>query len=64
MRYYKADVLATKGIKETYLIVADTIGDAEDKAVEIFKMRHPKKSLMHDLIKMNVIPFIVHATLI
>lgn len=60
MKYYKAEVLATKGIKETYLIITDTIGDAEDKACELFKMRHPKKSLMHDIIEMDVKPMIIH----
>lgn len=63
MKIYKAEVLATKGIKETYLIFTDTIGDAEDKAFELFKMRHPKKSIMHDIIEMNVAPMIIHGIL-
>ena len=59
MRYYKAEVLATKGIKETYLIISDTIGDAEDKTYELFKMRHPKK----DIISIDVAPMIIHGIL-
>lgn len=47
MRHYKAEVLAFKGIKETYLIVADTIGGAEDKALELLKVRHPKAEIIH-----------------
>lgn len=63
MKYYKAEVLATKGIKETYLLITDTIGDAEDKAYQLFKMRHPKKSILHDIIEVNVTPFIIHGIL-
>lgn len=59
MRYYKAEILATKGVKETYLIISDIIGDAEDKAHELFKMRHPKK----DIISAEVAPMIIHGIL-
>ena len=59
MRHYKAEVLATKGIKETYIIIADTIGDAEDKTFELFKMRHPNKS-HKDIIEWDVTPMIIH----
>ena len=47
MRYYKAEVLAFRGIKETYLIIADAIGIAEDKALQLFKLRHPKTEIIH-----------------
>ena len=63
MKYYKAEILAQKGIKETYLIITDTIGDTEDKAYQLFKMRHPKK-ILSEIISLDVVPFIVHATLI
>lgn len=63
MRIYKAEVLATKGTKETYLIFADTIGDAEDKTFELFKMRHPKKDIRKDIINVDVAPMIIHGIL-
>lgn len=59
MRYYKAEILAMQGIKETYLIISATIGGAEDKAYELFKMRHPKK----DLISIDVAPMVIHGIL-
>lgn len=62
MKYYIAEVLALKGIKEDYLIMADTIGDAEDKAYQMFQLRHPKKSTK-EIISMEVYPKIFHAVI-
>lgn len=47
MRYYKVEVLAFRGIKETYLVIADAIGIAEYKALQLLKVRHPKAEIIH-----------------
>jgi hypothetical protein len=60
MRYYKAEALALSGIKETYLIISATIGGAEDKTYELFKMRHPKKDIRKDIISVDVTPMVIH----